>query len=199
MLNNMKTKILIIVIAITLGLTFTGNAQDIDVNNIALMSPANISQGVLLGDPISKATGIFGQPTSIVDQNFEMQNVTAKVYTYGNNKLYFVNGLLDSYSLFDASIIVGTINGTTFKIGDKILTRTITRTQPRGAPEKTYIKSFLNFTLILAPDQGGVINGLNYTTLTNSSVKKNNAYIDMVFGLLFDSNDFLVKISVNEP
>lgn len=195
----MKTYLLIFIAAIVLGFSNTTKAQNIDINNIALMKPGVKTQGLLLGDDITRATTVLGAPTSMSDKFFETADATAKVYSYNANKLYFISGKLDSYNIADNSIEVGMVNGITFKLGDKILTKTITRTRPRGqhgnVTETITTKTFLNFTLI---DQEGSINGLKYKTLTNSPVLKDNVNMDMVFGLLFNGGDVLVSISTAE-
>lgn len=201
MLNNitMKTRLFLFIAAIILGFSTTGTAQNIDINNIALLKPGVKTQGLFIGDDISKATTVLGAPASISDKFFEMADANAKVYSYGANKLYFINNKLYSYNLADNTIEVGTVNGTTFKLGDKILTKTITRTVPRGqhgsVTETITTRTFLNFTLI---SQGGTINGLKYQTQTHSQILRNNVYTDTVFGLLFNSNDELVSVATVE-
>ena len=180
--------------AITIGAFFSSKAQrgdsvppSIEINTIALLNPGNITQGLVIGESMEKVVQILGQPTKITEQYFETDEVTAKVYYYNQNKLYFVYNKLNIFDLFDGSIAIGTINGRNFKIGDKLQLVT----NSRGTSV-----SFYEFPL--NGRNPGAFNKISYSTICDIDAKNGSTYIDAHLGLLFDSQDQLVYIYMHD-
>ncbi|OOV19827.1 hypothetical protein [Flavobacterium sp. LM4] len=194
-----KTALIIFVLQlITTSIAFSQESKDI--TEITLMKSTNKTIGLALGESTEKAIQIFGEPNSISDFYSETTDETLKTYNYGKNKLYFSNGRLQSFEIREsANILVGKINGDSFKIGDKI--KTVTKQIPLGPPsdkrwttEKTY--SFYNYPLSSNPT--GKFNNMNYKTISNNYLKKENKGIDMYIQLLFDINNALIAIDIIE-
>jgi hypothetical protein len=183
---------------ITSPIAFSQESKDI--TEVALMKSSNNTIGLLLGESTNKAIQIFGQPTSISDFYSEMAEETLKVYNYGQDKLYFSNGKLQSYELRQKSdISVGKINGISFKIGDKI---TVTETidpnfngDRRHAIDDTEITySFHDYPLLI--NEWKKFDNISYRSISTSYLKTNGIVTDCIIQLLFDSNNILVAIDI---
>ncbi|AWW29376.1 hypothetical protein DN752_04025 [Echinicola strongylocentroti] len=168
------------------------------MDKLALISPTNKSKGIKLGEDINKALQAFGQPNSVEDYPFETDGEMGKLYIFKGNKLFALHGKLDSYHLFNNSILVGKINGTTFKIGDMIKsTRKEIKNGPPGGPYQITVKeshTFLDFPITAGKDTGRNIT-FQYSSilpLINGNIK-----YDGSVHLYFDSTKKLVYIGAS--
>jgi len=92
----------------------------------------------------------------------------------------------------EPSIALGPINGTTFKVGEKILVKT--RKIPFGSKTKTIAsRSFHGFTL---SDKAGVSGGISYKTIAANYLKNDEGGLDMYIVLSFNDADQLISILV---
>jgi hypothetical protein len=180
----MKTKYLIITFILTLSFSNSIFAQNVDYTKVGLMKNGNTSQLLYLGDPIAKTTTVLGAPTSITTQYFEMQDATATIYSYNACKLYFINGVLNTYNLADASITAG-VNYYTLQVGNQAH---ITPGPPPAGGKNT-LSGF-----VIIPSVGSV-NGLKFSYACRYQVYKGTVPMDIVFVLLFDSNDKLISVA----
>jgi hypothetical protein len=154
----------------------------------SLMKPGNTSQGVAVGQSITDVVQILGEPASITEEEFEIDEVTAKVYHYGNNKVYFVASKLHSYEIKDNSLLVGQPNNSQyiFKIGDKAAI-------PSGATALAF-KDFIPLPLVYKKDADA---GKKFFKGFMKKTEDVTSFIDDFLLLEFDANNDLVKITLS--
>lgn len=175
------------------------NAQTFaEKNKFSLMKPENKSRGVYLYSNINEVKRILGEPTSVQEEYNEMEEAMAKVLFYKTNRLSFINDSLYSYEIKTADILVGTINGKTFKIGDKIETKKITI--PLGPapfdPVKTeIIHTFMDYNINI---EKGASRNISYTAYLTLELKDNSNYIDTFAEFLFNDNT-LTNFTIYHP
>ena len=104
---------IILVLILTLQKRNVVAQGKVDVSSIVVMKTNDYSRGLSLGDPISKATEIFGNPTSISTELSEMTGKQMTLYKYGTYVvLYFLD---DKFYRFNCNVggnfTVGKING----------------------------------------------------------------------------------------
>ncbi|AWW29378.1 hypothetical protein DN752_04035 [Echinicola strongylocentroti] len=167
-------------------------------DKLALVSPTDKSKGIKLGEDISKAIQAFGQPTSVEDYPFETLGMMGKLYDFNGNKLYVTEGKLHSYHIFNSSILVGKINGTTFKVGDTIKsTRREIKNGPPGGPYHITYKdtyTFLDFPIV---KEDGYSRNQHHYYYGVVFVLHNGIKYEASAHLYFDSNKKLFYISAN--
>jgi hypothetical protein len=111
----MKFKFIIPIIGFMITLlTHNLKAQGkIDASSIAVMKKNDLSKGLLLGDPTSKAILILGNPTAISTEVDEMDEKQMTLYKYGSNAVfYFIDDKLSFFNFeIAAPFTLGKING----------------------------------------------------------------------------------------
>ncbi|MCF2490738.1 hypothetical protein [Dyadobacter sp. CY347] len=153
---------------------------EVDVQQIALISPNNEAEGVLSGASFAACVKVFGKPDSISNHYSEIDADTLKLYRYGKNELYFLKGKLDNWHLLDSKISVGQVGGQTFKVGDKLV-------PVSGKP--------LNFKGFQITHHDGVSQNLRYKSASINEVKNGTVYEDSFLTLFFNSKGTLFSIS----
>lgn len=160
------------------------------------MRAGNTSAGLQIGESTSKAIRVLGQPTSVTDYYFEMEDSNGKLYNYSGNELYFLNEKLAGYILKNNSVVFGTVNGKTYKIGDKIAV--VTKQVPIGPgnpPRHQTIttKSFYEFPLTFQSNRS---RNISYEAISSGWLKNNrNMTLDNSWELLFN-NTTLINVKV---
>jgi hypothetical protein len=97
----------------------TLNPTNAKINLEELRFKGNNSSVFKIGDSPTQMQAALGAPTSEEDYYYEMQEVMAKLYKYGINKMYFVTEQFDAWEIFNQNISIGR-NGKYFKVGDTV-------------------------------------------------------------------------------
>lgn len=178
--------------------TFTLKAQTSQfypIEKLALISPTNKSKGILLGEDIQKAIQAFGQPSSVKEFYYEMDEKMAYLYTFMGNKFYVLDGKLDAYEITNSSILVGKINGTTFKVGDKLKsTKKKVLKGPPGPGETFVWKETFSFLDFILKAEKGIAYNYGHAYYSSFGLTYKSVVFDGIGALLFDSNKQLFFI-----
>jgi len=178
----MKCRFLILFILSASGLQ--AQKSEIDIRQIALISPTIKSEGLLIGGSFAECIKALGKPDSISNYYSEIDEDTLKLYQYGKCKLYFLKGELDTWHLLDNKIRVGQVNGRMFKVGDKLKPNT-------GKP--------LNFQGLAITHYDGESQNMQFKSASINWIKNGKTPLDCFFELLFDSKGNLFSISKLNP
>lgn len=184
----------LILVAAILAFISTSQAQvinTVNVKDIYVMKTGDKSRGIGFGDKASTLVAIAGNPDKIYDYKFEMDDKIAKVYQYGLNLFYFADDRLAIYDLYDGKFSVGTVNGTVYKVGDKLtVTSKVIPIDPR-IPSRTrteITKSFLNFKLTTTP---GKTRDIPYETIMYGVIGTADA---TSFEIVFNKDNSIINI-----
>jgi hypothetical protein len=161
------------------ALSLKAQIAEVNVAQIALINPNDKSAGLILNEDFEKCIRILGQPDAISNVYSEIDEDTMKLYKYGQNELYFLQGKLTSYEIKDSSIWVGEVNGQIFKIGDRLTSRSA-----RPA----------NFQGLIINRYAGESRNMSFAFASINEIKNGNNYLDSYFELLFDSQGMLFSI-----
>ncbi|KAA6438815.1 hypothetical protein FEM33_15455 [Dyadobacter flavalbus] len=151
----------------------------IDIHQISLINPDSKFAGVLIGTSSEECVRVLGKPDEISDYYSEIDDDTMKLYRYGKSKLFFLKDKLSIWDVLDDRIWVGQVNGTIFKIGDKLAFGSARPSEFRGLAINHYASESRNMSFAFA---------------STNEVKDGNSYLDSYFELLFDSNGLLFSI-----
>lgn len=192
--NNKKMKQLLLVILLAIASINSTRAQQtveiIKTPDIYVMKAGNKDVGIGLGQSTSKLREVLGKPDKVFEYYMEVENVTAKIYQYGLDLFYFVDDKLIIYDLYDARVAVGAVNGTSYKVGDKLTVTTKQVAVDPQVPQKTRtetIKSFLNFKVDPIPAER---RNIPYNSVIVCLIDKGYGG----FEIIFDSNNTIINI-----
>lgn len=115
------------------------------------------------------------------------------------NKLYVADGRLISYEIMDNSIMVGKINGTVFKVGDKLKSTKKKVLKGPPGPGETYVWeeyfSFLDFGSV--EKQSGISRSQRHDYIAVSPLIKDGIKYDATVQLYFNANKQLFYIGAS--
>ena len=116
-------KILLSLFAVLIFCIGAAKAQTVEYSRVNLMR-TDYDNGlkVKLGDGKSLIYAALGSPNSVVQEYSEMDEKNIEVLIYNSNKIYVIDGVLDSYDLNDPSLGVGATYSSLFKVGDLLRT-----------------------------------------------------------------------------
>ena len=164
------------------------DAQEVKLTDIYVMKTGDNSKGINIGDSPSKLEALLGAPNRVYDYYLQMDEKNARVFQYGLNLFYFLDGKLATYDLYDGQVSVGTIGGTSYKVGDMLTVKTTRHKLGGGSTYHTTVtKSFLNFKLNTTP---GKTRNIPYGTVIQAWINRSDA----IFEIVFDKGDKIVNI-----
>lgn len=168
-----------------------------DVSRLALINPSNKTIGLVWGESTAKCVQVFGQPSSTSSYHSELDDATITVYNYGANKIEFLGDKMIGYELSTPSIVVGTVNGQTFKVGDRGSVQYVQVPRDQGPGMPGFVteerRIFLDFPLSTA---GGQTRGKSFTSVSIVYVKNGGTRIDSRVELLLDANQYVTSIAL---
>lgn len=153
--------------------------QTVAIDEIAVISPKNTKNAVLLGETSHKFISVFGKPNSISDFYAEIDEETLKVYHYGTNKFYFSKDSLSSFEINTSDFLVGQPNKQYFTIGEKIKS----------------LENKLQFHQFKIEKSNGKSRNLAYSYIAYAQIKAGETPTDTGIELLFDDNEKLFNIA----
>lgn len=182
-----------------LGFATIVNAQTfVDQKAFALMKPNNTAKGLYLNNSINQAIQILGTPSSTKEEYYEIQEAMAKVLIYNGNRLSFINDSLYSYEITTPDILIGTVKGKTFKVGDKIESKTIQiplGPAPFDPVSTKIVYSFMGYPVNI---EKGISRNISYTAYTSINLADGNGPLDAFVDILF-KNNILINIGIGHP
>ena len=156
----------------------------LDAAEIKLKKTGVKGNGITLGATTNETIRQLGQPSKKEDYFFEIAEKMGKLYHYGKNELYYIDDKLESYLLYDNSIMIHIKNGRQARISDKLKKESNTDNEI----------TFLGFPVSAVP--GNDFNR-NYKTALIFYLTYKNQALDSSLNLLFDDQDELICIALH--
>src|SRR5690606_23597082 len=99
--------------------TTKASADTLDITSFFVKKQSGTN--IKLGDTLPQVLTAFGQPDSIYNYYYEMDEKEAKVYKYGHSIFYFLDNKLDAYDVSDSTFLFSTAGSNeVVKVGDHI-------------------------------------------------------------------------------
>lgn len=152
---------------------------------------------LFFGESRTMAIQKLGKPTRVSKEFVEIEGDTAVVLHYSRSKLYFLHNELTDFELRDCTLAFGK-NKQIFRVGDKL---TIVReTSSAGGLTKRdqYLLNNSPMMDLMVDNKAGKSMNVNYTRIAHNSIRHGDTNTDAEFEVLFDANDNVISISVNQ-